>query len=133
RAATRFATIIAGSLAGLALGLAALGVYAVSSYAVSQRTNEMGIRTALGAGRRHILSLVLRQEITPVLLGIAIGMLLSWQLTPLLASLLFGISPFDALTFIAMAAFLAFVGLAACYLPARRASRCDPLIALRHE
>ena len=133
RGATRFATIVAGSLAALALLLAALGVYAVSSYAVSQRTTEMGIRTALGAGRRHLLALVLRQEVTPVLLGIAIGMLLAWRLTPLLASLLFGVSPFDPLTFLALAAFLAGVGLAACYLRARRASRCDPLIALRHE
>jgi predicted permease len=133
RAATRFATVIAGSLAALALLLSALGVYAVSSYAVSQRTTEMGIRTALGAGRRHLLSLVLRQEVTPVLLGIAIGMLLAWRLTPLLASLLFGVSPFDPLTFLAIAAFLVVVGLAACYLPARRASRCDPLTALRHE
>ena len=133
RAATRFATVIASSLAALALLLSALGVYAVSSYAVSQRTTEMGIRTALGAGRRHLLSLVLRQEVTPVLLGITIGMLIAWRLTPLLASLLFGVSPFDPLTFLAIAAFLVVVGLAACYLPARRATRCDPLTALRHE
>src|SRR5262249_604832 len=98
-----------------------------------QRTTEMGIRTALGAGRRQILALILRQEVTPVLLGIGIGMLLAWRLTPLLASLLFGVSPFELLTFLAMAAFLAFVGLAACYLPARPASPFLPLFALRHE
>jgi putative ABC transport system permease protein len=133
RAATRFAAVIAGSLAGLALLLAALGVYAVSSYAVSQRTTEMGIRTALGAGRRQLLVLVLLEEFAPVLFGVGIGTLLSLRLIPLLRSLLFGVSPFDPLTFLAIATFLVLVGLAACYLPARRASRSDPLIALRHE
>jgi predicted permease len=133
RAATRFATLVAASLAALALLLAALGIYAVSSYAVAQRTTEMGIRMALGADRHQLLRFILRQEVEPVLLGIATGLLLAWRLTPLLSSLLFGVSPFDPLTFLAIAAFLAAVGALACYAPARRATRIDPLIALRYE
>jgi putative ABC transport system permease protein len=133
RAATRFATLVAASLAALALLLAALGVYAVSSYAVAQRTTEMGIRMALGADRHQLLRFILRQEVGPVVLGITIGLLLAWRLTPLLNSLLFGVSPFDPFTFLAIAVFLAAVGTLACYGPARRATRIDPLVALRYE
>ncbi len=133
RAATRFATLVAASLAALALLLAALGVYAVSSYAVAQRTTEIGIRMALGADRNQLLRFVLRQEVGPVLVGISIGLLLAWRLTPLLSSLLFGVSPFDPLTFLAIAALLATVGVLACYTPARRALRVDPIVALRYE
>jgi putative ABC transport system permease protein len=133
RAATRFATLIAASLAALALLLAAIGVYAVSSYAVSQRTAEMGIRMALGADRLRLLQFVLRQEVGPVLQGIAIGLFLSWRLTPLLNSMLFEVSPFDPLTFLAVAAFFSVVGTLACYAPARRAARVDPIVALRYE
>jgi predicted permease len=133
RAATRFATLVAASLAALALLLAALGVYAVSSYAVAQRTTEMGIRMALGADRHQLLRFILRQEVGPVLLGITIGLFLAWRLTPLLRSLLFGVSPYDPLTFLAIAAFLAAVGALACYAPARRATRVDTVVALRYE
>jgi putative ABC transport system permease protein len=133
RAATRFATLVAASLAALALLLAALGIYAVTSYSVAQRTTEMGIRMALGADRHQLLRFILGQEVGPVLLGIAIGLFLSWRLTPLLRSLLFRVGPFDPLTFLAIATFLAAVGTLACYGPARRAARVDPLVALRYE
>jgi predicted permease len=124
---------VAQARAALALLLAALGVYAVSSYAVAQRTTEMGIRMALGADRHQLLRFILRQEVGPVVLGITIGLLLAWRLTPLLNSLLFGVSPFDPFTFLAIAVFLAAVGTLACYGPARRATRIDPLVALRYE
>lgn len=133
RAATRFATIVAASLAALALLLTALGVYAVTAYAVSRRTREVGIRMALGAQRGAILKLVLRQGMLPVLFGVGIGLLLGFGLMPLLAGLLFGVGPADLPTFGVTSAFLMAVGLAACYVPARRAMRVDPIVALRYE
>ena len=117
----------------LALALAAVGIYGVLAFAVSQRTHEIGIRMALGAQRRDVLSLVLRQGMRLASAGIALGFAFSFALTRLLRSLLFGISPTDPLTFAAIPVLLAVVAMLASYLPARRAARVDPMVALRCE
>ena len=117
----------------IALLLAALGLYGVISYAVSQRLPEMGIRLALGAQARDLLRLVLGQGLRLALLGIGVGVLASWALTRFLASLLFGVGALDPLILVAVALLLALVALLACWLPARRATKVDPMIALRTE
>ena len=119
--------------AALALVLAATGVYGVLAYSVSQRTHEVGIRMALGAGQRDVLRLFMGQGMRLVLLGLVIGLGGAFALTRLMSSLLFGVSTTDAVTFVAVAAGLMLVGVFACYLPARRATRVDPLVALRYE
>jgi putative ABC transport system permease protein len=133
RAPTRFTMLLAGALAALALVLASIGIYGVTSYSVSQRRNEIGIRMALGAQPRDVVHLVLGQGMAPVIAGISLGFAISWLLTPALSSLLFGVRPTDLMTFAAVAAFLFSVGLLACYVPARRAMRVDPMTALRYE
>ena len=133
RAANRFTMLLAGALAILALALASIGIYGVTSYSVSQRRNEIGIRMALGAQPRDVVRLVLGQGMAPVIAGISAGFAISWLLTPALSSLLFGVQPTDLATFSAVAIFLSGVGLLACYLPARRAMRVDPMTALRDE
>jgi predicted permease len=133
RAGTRFTMLLAAALAVLALVLASIGIYGVTSYAVANRRNEIGIRMALGAQRRDILQLVLGQGMGSVIAGVLLGVVLSWLLTPMLASLLYGVRPTDLLTSVAVAVFLSAVGLLACYIPARRAMRVDPLVALRFE
>ncbi len=122
-----------GSLSALALVMAVIGVYGVMSYAVSQRTREMGIRMALGARKEDVLRLVLRQGLHVTLVGVGIGLAVSFALTRLMQSLLFGVSPTDPATFAAVAALLLAVAMAACWIPARRAARVDPMIALRYE
>ena len=129
----RVGAILAAALGILGLTLAVVGVYGVVSYAASQRTHEIGIRMALGADRRNILVLVLRQGLTLVVAGVLSGLLLSWALTRSMATLLVGVSPTDALTFVSATLLLAGIGLWACYAPARRAMRFDPMVALRHE
>jgi len=129
----RFNAMLFSIFAALALVLAVTGVYGVLAYSVSQRTHEVGIRMALGAGHRDVLRLFMGQGMRLVLLGLVIGLGGAFALTRLMSSLLFGVSTTDAMTFVFVAVGLAFVGALACYLPARRATRVDPLIALRYE
>jgi putative ABC transport system permease protein len=126
-------TLLLGGLAVLALTMACVGIYGVMAYLVSQRTNEVGIRLALGANRGSILSLVLGQGMKLVLIGVTVGLAAACALTRLINTLLFGVSPFDPLTFVAVPFLLMGVALAACYVPAHRAMRVDPMHALRHE
>jgi len=129
----RLYMILLGVFAGAALLLAGVGIYGVVSYSVSQRTQEIGIRIAVGAARRDVLRLVVGQGARAALLGIAVGVAAALALTRLMASLLFGVSAADPLTFMSVALLLTLVALAASYIPARRAMRVDPMVALRHE
>ena len=117
----------------LALLLAAVGTYGVMSYIVGQRTNEIGIRMALGAGRGHIVTMVLRQAGTLVGIGIILGLIGAAGGAQLMKALLFGVKPVDATIYANVAVLLTFVALASCYLPVRRAMRVDPMVALRDE
>lgn len=129
----RFNMLLLGIFAALALLLAAVGIYGLISYAVSQRTHEIGVRVAVGAQRRDVLGLILRDGAKLAFFGIATGVVAAFGLTRFLVRLLFEVTPTDPTTFVAVAALLAFVGLLACYIPARRATRVDPMIALRYE
>ncbi|HXU35133.1 MAG TPA: ABC transporter permease [Blastocatellia bacterium] len=129
----RFSALLLNWLSGLALFLAAIGIYSVVAYSVAQRTGEIGVRIALGAQSNDISKLVIGQGMRPVLLGICIGLIVSFALTRLIATLLFGVSPTDPLTFGLVAATLTLAAMFACWLPARRATKVDPLEALRCE
>jgi putative ABC transport system permease protein len=129
----RFSMILLSAFSGLALVLAAVGIYGVISYSVIQRTHEMGIRMALGAQRNDVLKLVLRQAMIVVLAGVVIGLLASWALTRLIKSLLFNVSVTDPLTFAGIALLIILTALLACLIPAWRATKVDPLVALRYE
>lgn len=129
----RFRTVLLGIFAGVALALAAIGIFSVMAYAVTQRTRELGVRMALGASRERILALVLGNGALLTAFGVIAGLFASVLLTRYLAALLFGIGRFDALTLAGMAAVVVLVALCACYIPARRATKVDPMIALRYE
>ena len=129
----RFNAILFSLFAVLALALAVTGVYGVLSYSVSQRTHEVGIRMALGAGHRDVLRLFIGQGMKLVVLGLMIGLGGAFALTRLMRSLLFAVTPTDAMTFTMVAVGLILVALLACLVPARRATRVDPLVALRSE
>jgi putative ABC transport system permease protein len=133
RRQTRFVTLLAGIMGGIALLLAGIGIYAVTMYSVLQRMREIGVRTALGATPRQLFALVLRQSMLPIGLGLLAGFVLSLMLTPFLSSLLIGVRPTDIPTFGAGALILSTAGLIASLLPAQRATRIDPMIALRYE
>lgn len=129
----RFSAVLFAVFAVLALVLAAIGVYGVLSYSVSQRTHEVGIRMALGAGHRDVLRLFLGQGMLLVLFGLVLGLAGALALTRLMSSLLFGVSTTDLMTFMVVSVALVLIGLFACYIPARRATKVDPLEALRYE
>jgi putative ABC transport system permease protein len=132
-AAPRFNTTLLTIFASVALVLTIVGLYGVMSYAVVQRTNEIGIRMALGAQRRDVLRLVVGQGLKLIVIGLALGYVGAFVLTRLMAGLLYGVGTRDSLTMVLVAAVLTAVALLACYLPARRATRINPLDALRYE
>ncbi|HJX29554.1 MAG TPA: ABC transporter permease, partial [Thermoanaerobaculia bacterium] len=129
----RFNTLLLGIFAGLATVLAAIGIFGVMNYSVTLRIREIGLRMALGAQRAEVLLLVLKQGLVLTLIGVAVGLAGALALTQILSGLLFGVGSTDPATFATIALFFAIVALIACYLPARRATRVDPLIAIRHE
>jgi putative ABC transport system permease protein len=131
--AFRLAAILAAVLGTIGLILAVVGVYGVVSFAASQRTREIGIRIALGADARDILNLVWLQGVRLVLWGIAIGMAAAWALARAMRHLVAGISTSDPVTYCTVAILLSVVVLLACWIPARRATRVDPMVALRYE
>jgi putative ABC transport system permease protein len=132
-ASPRFSFILLGVFAGVGLVLVSIGVYSVIAYTVTRQTHEIGIRMALGAGSPHVFKMVLGMGLRLIAIGVAAGLLISFAATRVLMSQLTGVSPYDPITLCGVVALVALVGLAACYIPARRATTVDPLIALRYE
>jgi putative ABC transport system permease protein len=129
----RFVALLLGLFAGLALMLATVGIYGVIAHTVAERTHELGIRMALGAGAGNVLSLVLGEGLRMAALGVVVGLCGAWGLAHFVASLLYGVRPTDLFTFASAPLLLVLVALAACYIPARRATKVDPMVALRYE
>jgi putative ABC transport system permease protein len=129
----RFVLLLLGIFATLALVLASVGIYGVMSYSVTQRTHEIGIRVALGASSRDVVSLVVRQGLVLAVAGVGIGIGAAVGLTRVMEGLLFGVSATDPMTYIVISAVLGMVAVMASLIPARRASKVDPMIALRYE
>jgi putative ABC transport system permease protein len=125
--------LLLGIFAGLAVVLSCVGIYGVISYVVGQRTHEIGIRMALGADPQRVRTMVLTQGSKMTLVGVAVGIAASLGLTQLMTKMLYGVSAYDPLTYLAVAGLLVVVALAACYMPARRATKVDPMVALRYE
>jgi ABC-type antimicrobial peptide transport system permease subunit len=129
----RFQAVLLAGFAAIALLLAWIGIYGVTAHAVSQRTQEVGIRMAMGAARKDVLRLIFVQHLRPALIGLALGLIGAFALSRSLQSLLFGVGATDPMTFTLVGFALLVVAAAACWIPARRATRIDPLIALRTE
>jgi putative ABC transport system permease protein len=129
----RFLALLLATFSGIALFLAAIGIYGVMAYSVAQRTQEIGVRMALGARQYHVLRLVLRQSMVMLVMGTVIGLAGAFALTRLMRTLLFEITATDPLTYVSVIGLLIVVALLASYIPARRATKVDPLVALRYE
>jgi putative ABC transport system permease protein len=129
----RFSLILLSVFASLGLVLVLIGVYSVIAYTVSRQTHEIGIRMALGAGSADVLRMVLWMGARLLGMGLAVGLAASFAVARLIASQLWGVSPYDPVTLCAVVAIVAVTGLAACYFPARRATRVDPMVALRYQ
>ena len=132
-ARTRFTMLLLSVFAGVALLLASVGIYGMVGFAVSQRTHEVGVRMALGACGGDVLGLVLRETMRPGVIGLGTGIAGAAMVSHILSSMLFGLSALDPVTYLGVSTFLAVVALLAGYVPARRATKVDPMVALRHE